>query len=95
MLELAKTLNLQPSPPPQLEQNIRIASGCSPESATPLNVGQKVIAQVFGVTEPWLERDRWKYEGKAPGMPYVKLNRKVMYNWVTVWYWFEQRQSDR
>jgi len=44
-------------------------------------------ADMIGMSVPWLERDRWSGEGKAP--PYVKLGRKVRYKRSDVMKWLE------
>jgi len=52
----------------------------------------KETADMIGMSVPWLERDRWSGEGKAP--PYVKLGRKVRYKRSDVMKWLEQLTSD-
>ena len=47
----------------------------------------KETADMIGMSVPWLERDRWSGEGKAP--PYVKLGRKVRYKRSDVMKWLE------
>jgi hypothetical protein len=56
----------------------------------PIFANQKKIAELFGLTESWLERDRWSGES---GLPFYKLGRKVLYNVTEVETWLQQRRQ--
>lgn len=51
---------------------------------------QKLVANVIGFSESWLERQRWM----GGGIRYFKIGRKCLYRKEDVIFWLNQHQKN-
>ena len=70
------------------ENNCKIIK-TAPEESKQLFLSEKEVSARYSLSIPWLQRARWA----GDGIPYVKINRKVLYDVKTIDEWFSQRKT--